>query len=356
MAVRRGPRILYRRRHLLLRIAGATPGDRRRAVLSCPRGGRSWIVDRKGGGKPPPQESGSFDLSKMSEAEIAAEIAARMARWRQARQRPAGPARGLPAIGPAAQSPATPSDTPAAVQPVRMPELDMVMVTRIDRTLRIAAAGPRIASGTDKSATGSGAVLLRRGVQGPAARGPEPERHRHRTGAQRRPAAAAGPHGGLQGTRARRSAMARIGARGTGRHHALAGAATGTRARHRCGATVRPHDWSGDTWPRHRGMAGAEADARKTHRRGTAARPRARCRSARARQRGVAVAGDGARTWHRSSEAAHPCDRRHGTRARHRDVARADADAGRARRSGEAAHPCVRRHGARTRHRGMASG
>src|SRR5688572_12532408 len=139
VAVRRGPRILYRRRHLLLRLAGATPGDRRRAVLIRPRGGRSWIVDRKGGGKPPPQEPGSFDLWKRSEAEIAAEIAARMARWRQARQRPAVPARAPPAIGPAAQSPAAPSDTPAAVQPVQAPEPDMVMVTRIDRTLRIAA-------------------------------------------------------------------------------------------------------------------------------------------------------------------------------------------------------------------------
>jgi hypothetical protein len=96
-------------------------------------------VDRKGGGKPPPKESGSFDLSKMSKAEIAAEIAARMARWRQAHQRPAVPARAPAAIGPAAQSPATPSDTPAAVQAVSAPEPDMVMVTRIDRTLRIAA-------------------------------------------------------------------------------------------------------------------------------------------------------------------------------------------------------------------------
>jgi hypothetical protein len=96
-------------------------------------------VDRKGGGKPPPKESGSFDLSKMSKAEIAAEIAARMARWRQAHQRPAVPARAPPAIGPAAPSPATPSDTPAAVQPVLAPEPDMVMVTRIDRALRIAA-------------------------------------------------------------------------------------------------------------------------------------------------------------------------------------------------------------------------
>jgi hypothetical protein len=95
-------------------------------------------VDRKGGGKPPPKESGSFDLSKMSKAEIAAEIAARMARWRQAHQRPAVPARAPPAIGPAAPSPATPSDTPAAVQAVLAPERDMVMVTRIDRALRIA--------------------------------------------------------------------------------------------------------------------------------------------------------------------------------------------------------------------------
>ena len=139
VAVRRGPRILYRRCHLLLRSAGATPGDRRRAVLLRPRGGRSWIVDQKGGGKPPPEKSGSFDLSKMSKAEIAAEIAARMARWRQANQRPAVPARAPPAIEPPAQSPAMPLATPAAVQPVRVPELAMVMVTRIDRTLRIAA-------------------------------------------------------------------------------------------------------------------------------------------------------------------------------------------------------------------------
>ena len=121
------------------------------------------------------------------------------------------------------------------LQPVRMPELDR-MVTRIDRRCE-SPLGPRIASGTDKSATGSGTVLLRRGVQDPAARGPEPERHRHETGAQRRTGRCRWP-AWRPSARDWRSAMARIGPRGTGRHHALAGAATGARARHRCGATV----------------------------------------------------------------------------------------------------------------------
>ncbi|WP_119303743.1 hypothetical protein [Dongia deserti] len=101
-------------------------------------------MDRNGRGKPPPGESSAFDLSKKSEADVAAEMAARMARWREARKRAGEPARAPPVSAPTVQPSAMPSDTPAAAQPARadqppLPELDVVMVTRIDRTLRIAA-------------------------------------------------------------------------------------------------------------------------------------------------------------------------------------------------------------------------
>ena len=182
--------------------------------------------------------------------------------------------------------------------------------------------------------------------------------------------------------------MARMGPRGTGRHHALAGAATGPRARHRCGErcvgttglatlgfgiaawqALRP------TLERRIGEALRRAHALVPQRAGSAARRGGRWRQC---SNAASIKRSGASmrsaSWHARSPARRgrkgptptliprvgqakrrihafgvtaPC-------ARHRGVARADADAGPARRSGEAAHPCVRRHRARARHCGMA--
>lgn len=93
-------------------------------------------MDRDKRGKSP-GESGSFDLAKMSVAEVAAAIAQRMARVRRAHKAPDAPARAPPA-GPVAQSPAAQSG--AAGRPVFASQEAMIMAARIARAQRKAAA------------------------------------------------------------------------------------------------------------------------------------------------------------------------------------------------------------------------
>ena len=90
-------------------------------------------MDRDKRGKSP-GESGSFDLAKMSVADVAATIAQRMARVRRARKAPDAPARAPPAAGPAAQSPA------ATRRPAFASQEAMIMAARIARAQHKAAA------------------------------------------------------------------------------------------------------------------------------------------------------------------------------------------------------------------------
>ena len=90
---------------------------------------------------PPPGELSSFDISKRGGKEIATELAARMARWRSARNRPDAPARGPPArvatADPAdAGQPAAPPLN--ADRPSTPTGLDADKAARIHRALRIA--------------------------------------------------------------------------------------------------------------------------------------------------------------------------------------------------------------------------
>jgi hypothetical protein len=98
-------------------------------------------VDRKKGAGSPPGELGSFDLAKMSDAEVAAQIAARMVQWRRAHKPPAARASGPPA----AERPAVaqPADRPYIPPP--SPSLGEAAAIRIDRALRMAAGrlGPQ---------------------------------------------------------------------------------------------------------------------------------------------------------------------------------------------------------------------
>jgi hypothetical protein len=98
-------------------------------------------VDRDDGrGDSPPGELSSFDISKRGGTEVAAELAAHMARWRSARKRPDAPARGPPASV-ATADPAA-AGLPAAPPPNadRSPPtgLDARKAARIHRALRIA--------------------------------------------------------------------------------------------------------------------------------------------------------------------------------------------------------------------------
>jgi hypothetical protein len=102
-------------------------------------------VDREKGAGSPPGELGSFDLAKMSEAEVAAQIAARMVQWRRAHKPPEAPAR-------------KPPDRPTAPQPVIRPltpppSLGEAAAIRIDRALRLAAG--RLGPQTEKLRTRS---------------------------------------------------------------------------------------------------------------------------------------------------------------------------------------------------------
>jgi hypothetical protein len=102
-------------------------------------------VDRDGSGRSPPGESSSFDLAKMTEADVAAEIAQRMARWRRANTRPAATERGPPPGPTAAPAAAPPSGPPVPALAVAdrpspaAPGLEVAKAVRLDRALRIAA-------------------------------------------------------------------------------------------------------------------------------------------------------------------------------------------------------------------------
>ena len=103
-------------------------------------------MDRDGRGKPPPGEFSSFDLSKMSEAEVAAELAARMARWRSAHKNSNGAGaetREPPTAKPAGRAPApqpvTPLQQSKAEPPVSPREAGLAIAARIDRARRVAA-------------------------------------------------------------------------------------------------------------------------------------------------------------------------------------------------------------------------
>jgi hypothetical protein len=98
------------------------------------RVGDSSIVDRDDRGKQLPSDSGSFDLSKRGATEVAAELAARMTHWRQARKRQDA-AKGTPSAGAGASG-----ARPAKIDPVSMArEQDPARVARLHRALRIAA-------------------------------------------------------------------------------------------------------------------------------------------------------------------------------------------------------------------------
>lgn len=100
-------------------------------------------MDRGGRGKPPSGEFSSFDLSKVSEAEVAAELAARMARWRQARKAPGAcpdtAARQPPAGKPTARP--TAAQVTIAEPPARPYDAGLAIAARIDRARRIATQG-----------------------------------------------------------------------------------------------------------------------------------------------------------------------------------------------------------------------
>lgn len=92
-------------------------------------------MDRDDRGKQLPSDSGSFDLSKRGATEVAAELAARMSRWREARKRqqdaPAQAGSGASAAAAA---------RPARTDPVSMArEQDPERVARLHRALRVAA-------------------------------------------------------------------------------------------------------------------------------------------------------------------------------------------------------------------------
>ena len=102
-------------------------------------GGGSRIVDRDGSDNASPKELSSFDVAKMSEAEVAAEIAQRMTRWRRARNRGD---RTEPALR--ADRPAAPSDAAATPAPTTMaPAAGALFNTagaRMERALQRATA------------------------------------------------------------------------------------------------------------------------------------------------------------------------------------------------------------------------
>jgi hypothetical protein len=97
------------------------------------------IVDHVGNGRPPARGLasnglGSFDLSKKSSAQLAAEFAAQMTSWRMARKKSDAPVRATaPAVGPAAR--------PSIMLTTAIPPTDwgIATATRIDRARQVAA-------------------------------------------------------------------------------------------------------------------------------------------------------------------------------------------------------------------------
>jgi len=99
-------------------------------------------VDRDDGrDNPPPGGLSSFDISKRGGSEIAADLAAHMARWRNARKRPGAPARGPPASVAIADPavPGLPAAPPPSADRASPPTgLDPIRAARIHRALRVA--------------------------------------------------------------------------------------------------------------------------------------------------------------------------------------------------------------------------
>ena len=102
-------------------------------------------MDRDGSGRSPPEEVTSFDVAKMSEAEVAAEIVQRMTRWRRVNDRADATGR-TSAAEPALALSAAPVDLqpaespPAADRPPNAkPRPDLTGAARLERALRMAA-------------------------------------------------------------------------------------------------------------------------------------------------------------------------------------------------------------------------
>jgi hypothetical protein len=99
-------------------------------------------VDRDDGRDNPPLGGlGSFDISKRGGREIAADLAAHMARWRNARKRSDAPARGPPASAAVAEPavPGLPAVPPPSADRASPPTgLDAIRAARIHRALRVA--------------------------------------------------------------------------------------------------------------------------------------------------------------------------------------------------------------------------
>ena len=110
-------------------------------------------MDHDGNGRPPARGLasnglGSFDLSKKSSAQLAAEFAAQMTSWRMARKKSDAPVRAAVPAGPAAR--------PSIMLTTAIPPTDwgIATATRIDRARQVAAlagtlvvdgAGPHVA-------------------------------------------------------------------------------------------------------------------------------------------------------------------------------------------------------------------
>ena len=99
--------------------------------------GRLTIVDQDGRGQPPSGGLGSFDLSKKSAAQLAAELAAQMRHFRQARNKPDVPLHEAASAGSAARSSIARTTTGGLSGPPT--DWGIAVATRIDRARRVAA-------------------------------------------------------------------------------------------------------------------------------------------------------------------------------------------------------------------------
>jgi hypothetical protein len=173
--------------------------------------------DGRGRGNTPPGELSSFDVSKRGGREIAAELAARMARWRSARKRPDAPARPAPAsVATADQAAAGPPAAPPPNADRPPTELDATRAARLHRALRIAlqARAPqteaiRTRPVSQTRAHGAAFQTVLAGGSNTNATGVGPERRRAGTqetgsaaGRALRAALEAGTHEALRRTRA----------------------------------------------------------------------------------------------------------------------------------------------------------
>src|SRR5262245_17346689 len=85
-------------------------------------GGGSRIVQRDDSNGSSSRELGSFDVAKMSEADVAAEIAQRMTRWRRANNRAPPPERAEPPERDTAARPAPSAAAPDARPAIASPK------------------------------------------------------------------------------------------------------------------------------------------------------------------------------------------------------------------------------------------